>query len=63
MTVLAKLVTLFFQKSTCVFFLTRSLIDRCQIVIDTYKNNVLMFFSKPFKPLLSMVNNINKQYL
>ena len=36
-TVLAKLVRLFFQKCTCAFFLTRSLIDRCQIVTDLKK--------------------------
>ena len=35
------------------FFLTRSLIDRCQIVTDTGKNNVSKFVWKPFKSLLS----------
>ena len=30
------------------FLLTRSLIDRCQIVIDTCKNNVSKFVWKPF---------------
>ena len=63
MTVLAKLVTFFFKRAHAFFFLTRSLIDRCQIVTGTYKNNVLMFVSKPFKSPLSMVNNIYKQYL
>ena len=31
------------------FLLTRSLIDRCQIVTDTCKNNVSKFVWKPFK--------------
>ena len=53
-TVLAKLVALFFQKCTCALsFLTRSLIDRCQILIDTCKNNVSNFVWKPLKSLLS----------
>ena len=52
LTVLAKLVPLFF-KSSYAFFLTCSLIDRCQIVTDTCKNNVSKFVKKPFKsPLL-----------
>ena len=39
-TVLVKLVPLFFLKYTCVFFfLTRSLIDGCQMVTDTCKND------------------------
>ena len=43
-TVLTNLVPLFFSKvSMRFFFLTRSLIDRCQIVTDTYKNNVSKF--------------------
>ena len=51
--VLAKLVPLFFKCSYAFFFLTRSLIDRCQIVTDTCKNNVSKFVKKPFKsPLL-----------
>ena len=45
-TVLAKLVPLFF-KCSCVFFLTRSLIERCQIVTDTCKTNVSKFVWKP----------------
>ena len=36
------------------FFLTRSLIDRCQIVTDTCKNNVSNFVWKPFKSTLSL---------
>ena len=36
------------------FFLTRSLIDRCQIVTDTCKNNVSKFVKKPFKSPLSL---------
>ena len=36
------------------FFLTRSLIDRCQIVTDTCKNNVSKFVWKPFKSPLSL---------
>ena len=36
------------------FFLTRSLIDRCQIVTDTCKNDVLKFVWKPFKSPLSL---------
>ena len=43
-----------FQKCTCALsFLTRSLIDRCQILIDTCKNNVSNFVWKPLKSLLS----------
>ena len=54
-TVLAKLVPLFFQKCTCAFFfLKRSPIDRCQIVTDTCKNNVSKFVWKPFKSPLSL---------
>ena len=57
-TVLAKLVPVFFKSSyafffLCIFFLMHSLIDRCQIVTDTCKNNVSKFVKKPFKsPLL-----------
>ena len=36
------------------FFLTRSLIDRCQIVTDTCTNNVSKFDWKPFKSPLSL---------
>ena len=42
-TVLAKLVPLFFKCSYALFFLTCSLIERCQIVTDTCKNNVSKF--------------------
>ena len=61
-TVLAKLVPLFFQKCTyvffCFFFLTRSLIDRCQIVTETCKNNV----SKLFRNLLNhLYHNANEK--
>ena len=39
----------------CFFFsFTRSLIDRCQIVTDTCKNNVTKFVRKPFKSPLSL---------
>ena len=51
-TVPAKLVPLFFKSSF--FFLTRSLIDRFQIVTDTCKNNVSKFVWKPFKSPLSL---------
>ena len=54
MTVLAKLVPLFFKCSCAFFFLTRSLIDRCQIVTDICKNNVSKFIWKPFKSPLSL---------
>ena len=49
-TVLAKLASLFFKSVHALFFffLTRSLIDRCQMVTDTCKNNVSKFFWKPF---------------
>ena len=53
-TVLAKLVPLFFKCSYAFFLLTRSLIDRCQIVTDTCKNNVTKFVRKPFKSPLSL---------
>ena len=53
-TVLAKLVPLFFKCSWACFFLTRSLIDRCQIVTDTCKNDVSKFVWKPFKSPLSL---------
>ena len=53
MTVLAKPVWLFFQECTFPFFLTRSLIDMCQIMTDTCKNNVSKFVRKPFKSPLS----------
>ena len=36
------------------FFLTRSLIDRCQIVTDICKNNVSKLVWKPFKSPLSL---------
>ena len=36
------------------FFLTRSLIYRCQIVTDTCKNDVSKFVWKPFKSPLSL---------
>ena len=43
-----------FQKCTCALsFPTRTLIDRCQIVIDTCKNNVSKFVWKPLKSILS----------
>ena len=54
MTVLAKLVPLFFKCSYAFFFLTRSLIDRCQIVTDTCKNNVTKFVRKPCRSPLSL---------
>ena len=53
-TVLSKLVSLFFKYSCAFFFLTHSLIDRCQIVTDTCKNNVTKFVRKPFKSPLSL---------
>ena len=54
MTVLAKLVSLFFKSVNMFFFLTRSVIDRCQIVTDNCKNNVSKFVRKPFKSPLSL---------
>ena len=42
-TVLAKLVLLVFKCSFAFLFLARSLIERCQIVTDTCKNNVSKF--------------------
>ena len=55
LTVLAKLVPLFFHKGTGPFlFLTRSLIDRCQVVTDTCKNNVSKLVWKRFKSPLSL---------
>ena len=53
-TVLAKLVLLVFKCSFAFLFLARSLIDRCQIVTDTCKNNVSKFVWKPFKSPLSL---------
>ena len=44
----------FFKVARALFFLTRSLIDRCQIVTDTCKNNVSNFVWKPFKLPLSL---------
>ena len=44
----------FSKVSTRFFSLTRCLIDRCQIVTDTCKNNVSKFIWKPFKSLLSL---------
>ena len=38
-----------FQMFLRFLFLTRSLIDRCQIVTDTFKNNVSKFVWRPFK--------------
>ena len=49
MTVLALVV---FQMFLCFFLVTHSVIDRCQIVTDTFKNNVSKFVWKPFKLLL-----------
>ena len=54
MTVLAKLVLLVFKCSYAFLFLARSVIDRCQIVTDTCKNNVSKFVWKPFKSSLSL---------
>ena len=54
LTVLAKLILLFFQKCACAFLLICSLIDRCQTVTDTGKNNVSKFVWKPFKSPLSI---------
>ena len=42
-----------FSNLLVLFFLMRSLIDRCQIVTDTCKNNVSNFVWKPFKSPLS----------
>ena len=54
MTVLAKLVSLFFKSVHALFFLTHSLIDRCQMLTDTCKDNVSKFVWKPFKSPLSL---------
>ena len=53
-TVRGKVVSLFFKCELRFFFLTRSLIDRCQIVTDTCKNNVSKFVWRPFKSPLSI---------
>ena len=51
----AKLVLLFFKSvHSLFFFLTCSLIDRCQMVTDTCKDNVSKFVWKPFKSPLSL---------
>ena len=42
------------QSVQALIFLTRSLIERCQIVTDTCRNNVLKFVWKPFKSPLSL---------
>ena len=54
MTVLAKPVPFFSNLLAFFFFLTRSRIDKCQIVTDTCKNNVSKFIWKPLKSLLSL---------
>ena len=61
-TVLAKLVPLFFKSSYAVFLLTRSLIDRCQIVTNTCKNNVSKFVWKPFKSPLFNLHHLYFNY-
>ena len=43
-----------FQMFLCFFLVMHFLIDRCQIVTDTCKNNVSKFIWKPFKSLLSL---------
>ena len=43
-----------FKSVQALIFLTRSLIERCQIVTETCKNNVLKFVWKPFKSPLSL---------
>ena len=54
--VVAELVSLFFKSVHALFFsfLTRSLIDKCQIVTDTCKNNFSKYVRKPFKSPLSL---------
>ena len=57
MTVLTKLVwqgLLFLRVYMRFIFFTRSLIDRCQIVTDTCKNNVTKFVRKPCRSPLSL---------
>ena len=62
-TVLAKLVPLFFKCSCAFSFLTRSLIDRCQIVTDSCKNNVSKSVWKAFKSPLSLSENVSERHL
>ena len=65
MTVLAKLVPLFFQKCTCAFlFRTRSLTDRSQIVTDTCKNYVSNFVGSLLNHLYHYANeNVSMKHL
>ena len=64
-TVLAKLVPLFFQKCTCAFlFRTRSLTDRSQIVTDTCKNYVSNFVGSLLNHLYHYANeNVSMKHL
>ena len=65
MTVLAKLVPLFFWKCTCTFFFhTRSLTDRSQIVTDTCKNYVPNFIGRLLNHLYYYANeNVSVKHL
>ena len=55
LTVLAKLLSLFFKSvHALLFFLKRSLIDGCQTVTDAFKDNVSKFVWKPFESPLSL---------
>ena len=64
-TVLAKLVPLFFQKCTCAFFFhTRSLTDRSQILTDTCKNYVPNFIGSLLNHLYHYANeNVSVKHL
>ena len=53
-TVLQTSFVVFKSERVLFFSFTRSLIDRCQIVTDTCKNNVTKFVRKPFKSPLSL---------
>ena len=55
LTVLAKLLSLFFKSvHALLFFLKRSLIDGCQTVTDAFKDNVSKFVWMPFESPLSL---------
>ena len=53
-TVLQTSFVVFKSEHVLFFSYTHSLIDRCQIVTDTCKNNVTKFVRKPFKSPLSL---------
>ena len=52
--IVVRVIELEFVCQTSAFFLTWYLIDRCQIVTDTYKKNVSTLVWKLFKSPLSL---------